>query len=88
MNEGDTLFFNEWGYIVSNKEYTYGPGLTKVVIFCVRERKKRKQLLKLFKLSLVDYFIIFLNENKDNTKEWKRLPTGFSIPWVTFLNVT
>ena len=47
-NEGDTLFFNEWGYIVSNKEYSYGPGLTKIVIFCGRERKKRKHLFDAF----------------------------------------
>ncbi|MGZ9818139.1 hypothetical protein ACXM0N_19965 [Peribacillus simplex] len=41
-NEGDTLILNGWGYIVSRNEYSYEPGITKIVIFCMRENKKRK----------------------------------------------
>ena len=41
-NEGDTLFLDGWGYIINSKEYSYEPGLTKIVVFCSRERKKRK----------------------------------------------
>lgn len=41
-NNGDTLFHNGWGYIVSSREYNYEAGTTKIKIVCMRERKKRK----------------------------------------------
>lgn len=41
-NTGDTLILNEWGYIVTRNEYRYEAGITKIEIFCMRERKKRK----------------------------------------------
>jgi len=41
-NSGDTLFLNGWGYIVSSNEFSYEPGITKIVIQCIREKKKRK----------------------------------------------
>ena len=40
-NEGDTLILNNYGYIVSQREFSYDNENTKITIFCVRERKKR-----------------------------------------------
>lgn len=41
-NQGDTLILNGWGYIVTRNEYSYEPGITKIIIICMRENKKRK----------------------------------------------
>jgi len=40
-NEGDTLLLNGWGYIVSRKEFSYEQGVTRIIITCVPESKKR-----------------------------------------------
>ncbi|MBM7095232.1 hypothetical protein JSY36_05635 [Bacillus sp. H-16] len=40
--EGDTLLVDGWGYIVGQREFSYEQSITKITIFCSRERKKRK----------------------------------------------
>jgi hypothetical protein len=39
--EGDTLLVDGWGYIVDRREFYYENDITKIIVFCTRERKKR-----------------------------------------------
>lgn len=39
--EGDTLLVDGWGYLVDRREFYYENDITKIIVFCTRERKKR-----------------------------------------------
>ncbi|WP_026691025.1 hypothetical protein [Alteribacter aurantiacus] len=40
-NEGDTLIHDGWGYIIDRKEFWYEQDVTKVMVYCTKERKRR-----------------------------------------------
>lgn len=42
--EGDTLLVDNWGYIVSRREFYYEDNIIKIIVFCTRERNRRSSI--------------------------------------------